>query len=795
MDINEAHETLGHASPDTTRVTAKELGWTLTGNLVKCKNCSLAKIKTKTLNPSDKETVKVKVKKDGLYLGIDISKGAGTSLGGNRYWIIIQDLGETDMCWSHFVKKKSELTEVMNTFFLQLKKKDKIIKGAVVTIRLDNAGENTDLQAAMNQSQWDVQFEYTAPNTPQQNGKSERKFATLKGRIRAMMNWAELDEEFRWKLWAYAAHCATQHDVILTSRHKRNSYKLFWNVQPHYIGNLKFFGETGTVKTLIKGNMVTNRGFTGMFVGYPENHAAGTFLMLNLKTKKVVTTRTVDWNNESYGTTMKLAKENICNLPFENEDIESDEDGDFIHDILDVGGTETELENANNQATTLEENNDGEITETKLNRVHELRNLECFDNPTPGAYKDSGRLLRSGMIQEKLSTMTEIQDSERRELCFLTNELEETYTPMKYSEAWDHPETKERERWRAAIKKEMEDAIKRGVYKKCKRKDVPSNKRCVKCKWVFKRKTSGIYRARLVACGYSQIVNVDFTESFSPVINDLCWKILIILKIVMNLSIRLLDVETAFQHGDLDHQIFMEPPPGLEHFMDINPEEDCVELGQCTYGLVQASRQYRKKFVATVKKHGVYETKVDPCLMTKVNAKTGKPEIYMGTHVDDSLTVGKLEDIKKLQEHMNKEGLTTKCEEVDEYLGCKVAFSKDGKKAWLGQPETIKKLEREFGEDVKKLKSYTVPGTPGIGVLRPSSKEDVLGPEEQSRYRSGVGMLLWINKTRPDLSNAVRELSKVADGATKEAMKEMMRVIKYTIDTKNIGLKIEPKVP
>ena len=570
---------------------------------------------------------------------------------------------------------------------------------------------------------------------------------------------------------------------------------MFWDVQPHYIGNLKRFGETGTVKTLIKGNMVTNRGFTGMFVGYPENHAAGTFLMLNLKTKKVVTTRTVDWNNESYGTTMKLAKENICNLPFENEDIESDEDGDFIHDILDVGGTETELENANNQATTLEENNDGEITETKLNRVHELRNLECFDNPTPGAYKDSGRLLRSGMIQEKLSTMTEIQDSERRELCFLTNELEETYTPMKYAEAWDHPDTKERERWRAAIKKEMEDAIKRGVYKKCKRKDVPSNKRCVKCKWVFKRKTSGIYRARLVACGYSQIVNVDFTESFSPVINDLCWKILIILKIVMNLSIRLLDVETAFQQGDLDHQIFMEPPPGLEHFMDINPEEDCVELGQCTYGLVQASRQYRKKFVATVKKHGVYETKVDPCLMTKVNAKTGKSEIYMGTHVDDSLTVGKLEDIKKLQEHMNKEGLTTKCEEVDEYLGCKVAFSKDGKKAWLGQPETIKKLEREFGEDVKKLKSYTVPGTPGIGVLRPSSKEDVLGPEEQSRYRSGVGMLLWINKTRPDLSNAVRELSKVADGATKEAMKEMMRVIKYTIDTKNVGLKIEPKIP
>ena len=56
-------------------------------------------------------------------------------------------------------------------------------------------------------------------------------------------------------------------------------------------------------------------------------------------------------------------------------------------------------------------------------------------------------------------------------------------------------------------------------------------------------------------------------------------------------------------------------------------------------------------------------------------------------------------------------------------------------------------------------------------------------------------MLLWINKTKPDLSNAIRELSKVMDGATEQAMKEMMRIIKYVIDTKNVGLKIEPKIP
>ena len=132
-----------------------------------------------------------------------------------------------------------------------------------------------------------------------------------------MMNWGNFPEDVRQKMWAYVTNNATQHDVILTTRSKQNSYKLFWGNQPNYIGNLKWFGETGTVKTLIKGNMVSNRGFTGVCVGYPEDHAAGTYLVMNMKTRHVCRTRTVDWNNESYGETMKIEKDKRCHLPFE----------------------------------------------------------------------------------------------------------------------------------------------------------------------------------------------------------------------------------------------------------------------------------------------------------------------------------------------------------------------------------------------------------------------------------------------------------------------------------------------
>jgi transposase InsO family protein len=48
-------------------------------------------------------------------------------------------------------------------------------------IRCDNAGENTKAEAVLNKEGHGIKFEFTAPGTPQQNGKVERKLATLMG--------------------------------------------------------------------------------------------------------------------------------------------------------------------------------------------------------------------------------------------------------------------------------------------------------------------------------------------------------------------------------------------------------------------------------------------------------------------------------------------------------------------------------------------------------------------------------------------------------------------------------------
>jgi len=92
--------------------------------------------------------------------------------------------------------------------------------------------------------------------------------------------------------------------------------------------------------------------------------------------------------------------------------------------------------------------------------------------------------------------------------------------PESFEDAFNHPEIDKKMKWLQAISKEFEEMISKGVWEKFKKLEIPNRQNCTKNKWIFKTKQNGIFQARLVACGYSQIPGVDFQESYAPVIND-----------------------------------------------------------------------------------------------------------------------------------------------------------------------------------------------------------------------------------------------------------------------------------
>ena len=68
--------------------------------------------------------------------------------------------------------------------------------------------------------------------------------------------------------------------------------------------------------------------------------------------------------------------------------------------------------------------------------------------------------------------------------------------------------------WEEACQYEIAALAKAGTWSLV---DLPSGRKAVKLKWVFKLKADGHFRAWLVAKGFMQIPGIDFDETFSPV--------------------------------------------------------------------------------------------------------------------------------------------------------------------------------------------------------------------------------------------------------------------------------------
>jgi Reverse transcriptase (RNA-dependent DNA polymerase) len=207
-----------------------------------------------------------------------------------------------------------------------------------------------------------------------------------------------------------------------------------------------------------------------------------------------------------------------------------------------------------------------------------------------------------------------------------------------------------------------------------------------------------------VACGYSQIPGIDFNKSFAPVINDVSFCIILIAKIMWGLQASIIDVETAFLHGKLNEEIYMNAPDG----MDVKGNK-CLQLKKTIYGLVQSAREFYKRLICELKDLGFTENKSDPCLLSKGNQTN---IMIIGIYVDDCLVLGKEQDINKLIVDLELKGFSLKVEtNLKDYLSCRVIEDNNKREILILQPHLINKLTEKFGDEVSDKKIYGTPGT------------------------------------------------------------------------------------
>ena len=201
IDKTILHNMIGHRAGEVTTKVAKHYGWVLTGDDKPCEECCTAKIKQKNVNKemSARSTTK------GERFFIDISGIRYPSYGGNKFWVMALE-DSTDMVWSFFVKHKDQQIKLLSDLFMDLTKQHNI---NIKHIRCDNAGENKTLQKVCKDCGLGINFEFTAPGTPQQNGRVERKFTTLFGMTRATLDHAGFTGTMRRLSWCEAATYVT----------------------------------------------------------------------------------------------------------------------------------------------------------------------------------------------------------------------------------------------------------------------------------------------------------------------------------------------------------------------------------------------------------------------------------------------------------------------------------------------------------------------------------------------------------------------------------------------------------
>ena len=187
----------------------------------------------------------------------------------------------------------------------------------------------------------------------------------------------------------------------------------------------------------------------------------------------------------------------------------------------------------------------------------------------------------------------------------------------------------------------------------------------------------------------------------------------------------------------------------------IDSTTHCLKLLKALYGLVQAARQWWKKFKEVMKTIDFEPSPADPCLF--INNTKGK-KAFVIIYVDDGGIFSTKENISKIIKALSKDFKVKDLGKLEHFVGCHLIENKQKDTMWIHQPKLIKHLKLEFSSLIMTDRVYNTPAGPKTMCMRPMEEDYKINAEDQSKYRSGVGMLLYLVKhSRPDIVNRSEE--------------------------------------
>ncbi|KAE8712086.1 cytochrome P450 71A9-like [Hibiscus syriacus] len=317
--------------------------------------------------------------------------------------------------------------------------------------------------------------------------------------------------------------------------------------------------------------------------------------------------------------------------------------------------------------------------------------------------------------------------------------------------------SQENDKWMAAMVEEMEPLNHNRTWELV---PLPEGKKPIGYKWVYKKKPT---------------VTEKEGEKHTSI------QAVLALVASWDLHLEQMDVKTAFLHGDLEEQIYMQQPEG---FTQPGNEHLVCRLKKSLYGLKQSPRQWYKRFDSYMIKIGYNRCEYDCCVYVK--SLDDGSFIFLLLYVDDMLIAAKnMDDVIGLKTLLSQEFDMKDLGAAKKILGMEICRDRDSRKLWLSQRGYVKKMLERFA-----MSSAKPVSTPLVNHFKLSSEQCPKTDKEAEdmakvSYSNAVGCLMYAMVcTRPDLSHVVSQVCKYMSKPSKqhwEAVKWIFRYLKGTV--------------
>ncbi|GJT42365.1 retrotransposon protein, putative, ty1-copia subclass [Tanacetum coccineum] len=244
--------------------------------------------------------------------------------------------------------------------------------------------------------------------------------------------------------------------------------------------------------------------------------------------------------------------------------------------------------------------------------------------------------------------------------------------------------------------------------------------------------------SRLVAKGYTQLYEVDYEETFSPV-------------------------------------------------ADIRAIRILISIAASIYGLKQASRSWNKRFDEEIKRFGFDQNLDEPCVYQKAS---GSNVTFLILYVDDIIIMGNhIPSLQSVKDYLGKCFAMKDLGEATFILGIKTYRDRSKRLIRLGQNSYMDNILKRYKMDNSKRGHIPMQERLDLNKTQGASTPKEVKRMQNVPYASAVGSIMYaVRCTRPDVAFAQNITSRFQQNPGELHWTAVKNILKYLRNTKDMFL-------